>query len=270
MAKKSGAPKGAKAPAKKRGLPARSYSLTTVKLLFTFAYNQCAEPTCNEPIIADATKFSKEKVIGQIAHIYAHSDGGPRSKPGLTKKERDGFDNTMLFCPTHHVKVDKQEETYPATLLIEWKEQHRRKFAARMSATMADIGYPELEIAAKALLSSEPKPASSLHAIPPKEKIKKNGLTQDSETLITMGSAKSAEVADVLKNAAQLDNNFPHRLREGFVEQYKKLYDAGVRGDQLFNELYSWAAGRPGDLPRNGAGLCILSHLFILCDVFEK
>ena len=29
-----------------------------------------------------------------------------------------------MFCPTHHVIVDGQHETYPAELLKQWKEEH--------------------------------------------------------------------------------------------------------------------------------------------------
>jgi hypothetical protein len=92
----------------------RSYSERTLKILFAFCGNHCAFPTCNQPIIQNATVFSADLVVGQISHIYAHSDNGPRGKPGMTDHERREADNLLLLCPTHHVIVDGQHDTYSA------------------------------------------------------------------------------------------------------------------------------------------------------------
>lgn len=252
--------------------PARNYSKTTLKLLFGLSGNQCAHPDCHEPIISSATEYSDVKVIGQIAHIYAHSDGGPRSKTGLTPAERDAASNLLLLCPTHHVKVDVQHETYPAAMLLDWKERHEKKFSGKVTRAITDVGYAELEVAAKALLTTRTPPdAPSLKQIPPKDKISKNGLGPSIELLLTMGAAKSHECEEVIRKAAQLDPQFPDRLREGFVQRYAKLRSEGYTGDELFLQLNEWAGGGEGvEKPRGAAGLCMLTHLFILCDVFEK
>ena len=54
------------------------------------------------------------------------------------------------------------------------------------------------------------------------------------------------------------------------VSSQWKSTGLGLSGDDLFYEMYEWAAGGGENLGRQAAGLCILSHLFILCDVFEK
>src|SRR6266849_569191 len=97
---------------------ARSYSHRTLKVLFALSGNRCAWPDCHHPIITNATEFSPDLVVGQISHVYSHSDNGPRGKAGMTEKQRREADNLMLFCPTHHVIVDGQHASYPATLLI--------------------------------------------------------------------------------------------------------------------------------------------------------
>lgn len=252
--------------------PARNYSKTTLKVLFGMSGNQCAHPDCHEPIIGSATEYSDAKVIGQIAHIYAHSDTGPRSKPGLTSAERDAPSNLILLCPTHHVKVDTQYETYPATLLIGWKERHETKFSGKLTRAITDVGFAELEIAAKALLAvGAPATASSLKQIPPKDKIAKNGLGPSIEFLLTMGAAKSEECEEVIRKAAQLDPGFPDRLRNGFIQRYEQLKNDGYTGDEIFLQLNDWAgAGEKLESARGAAGLCMLTHLFIICDLFEK
>jgi hypothetical protein len=140
-------------------MKARSYSPHTIKLLFGASGNQCAFPGCTNPIIAAGTPFSDGAVVGQICHIYAASDDGPRGKPGLTAAERNSPNNLILMCGHHHPLVDKQWETYPADLLKAWKKTHEAKFqqgtaeALKLQESMQQMGflrtYSDQQIAAE-------------------------------------------------------------------------------------------------------------------------
>lgn len=256
---------------KKAAKPKRKYSTKMIKVIFAMSRNQCAHPDCTHPVIEPKTKVSDALVVGQIAHIYALSDDGPRGCKTMTEKERNMPDNLMLFCPTHHVVVDGQHETYPAVLLLKWKARHERPYQEALSGAISDIGFAELEVSANALMSlAEPMGDGGLTRIPPQEKIDKNGLGTTSTMFLTMGTAKSKDVETVIIQAAQLDGGFPDRLRQGFVAHYQKLVAEGFEGDDLFIAMYAWAGGTSGDKRREAAGLCILSHLFIICDVFKK
>lgn len=249
----------------------RHYTQRTLKILFALSGNQCAEPNCRNPIIKSATAASPQLVLAEICHILALSEDGPRGRANLTEAELNQPSNLMLFCPTHHTIVDGQHKTYPAELLQKWKAAHELKYGESISHAVSDIGYAEIEVVARALVSGASTRASQvLHAIPPKEKIAKNSLGSSSEMLLMIGSAKSQEVAELLVKASQLDEGLPERLRTGFVTRYESARTQGISGDTLFAELYEWAAGDDGDRAREAAGLCILSHLFIICDVFEK
>src|SRR6185312_6994801 len=92
--------------APKEGDGKRSYSQRTLKILFGRCGNRCAEPSCTNPIIKPGTEESPDLVVGQIAHIYAVADSGPRGKPTLSMEERNSPNNLILLCPTHHVIVD--------------------------------------------------------------------------------------------------------------------------------------------------------------------
>lgn len=107
--------------------PARRYSEKTLKVLFGTSVNQCAHPDCTNPVIAPATDDSDAAVLGEISHIYAASDDGPRGKPGLTDDERNAPDNLVLLCGHHHNLVDDQWETYPAQTLQSWKKAQTAK-----------------------------------------------------------------------------------------------------------------------------------------------
>jgi thioredoxin-like negative regulator of GroEL len=86
-------------------------------------------------------------VVGQICHIYAASDNGPRGKPRLTATERNSPENLILMCGHHHPLVDKQWETYPADLLKAWKEAHQAQFqqgtaeALKLQASIQQLGF---------------------------------------------------------------------------------------------------------------------------------
>ena len=248
----------ARASTKKAGAktrpPTRNYSQQTIKILFALCGNRCAEPSCTNPIIAPQTDYSLETVLGQISHIYAAADDGPRGKPDLTAKERNAPDNLILLCPTHHVVVDKQYETYPAPLLRDWKDKRERPHKAQLSARIGQIGYVEIEFAAKALMATTADQPGDLSNVPPKEKIEKNGLGQISSNLLLMGSAKSKECQDLIVKSSQLIRDFGHRLRAGFVTEYRRLRTKGLAGDDLFMAMYDWAAGS-GDRAREAAGL---------------
>ncbi len=261
----------AQAAKKKASEPKRIYSPKTLKILFALCDNRCAAPGCSEPIIAAETPYSDAMVVGQIAHIYALSIDGPRGKSGLTEKELNQASNLILLCPTHHVKVDGQYETYPAAMLTGWKVSREQKYANALSGSISEVGFAELEIAAKALLSSSGTTAvHSLAIIPPQEKIDRNELGPTTSMLLSMGAAKSAEVEAMLIQAAQLDPKFPERLSTGFVTRYSAAKARGLNGDDIFNELYEDVGGSGIDKGHGAAGLCILAHLFIICDIFEK
>jgi hypothetical protein len=252
-----------------KGAPKRAYSQRTLKILFALSRNRCAAPGCSNSIIKEATDKSDELVVGQICHIYAVSNDGPRGKIGLSEAERNDPKNLILCCPTHHVVVDGQHETYPASLLLNWKAKQERAYGESLTEKMSAIGYAELEVAAKALMSASDSADQDVSIIPPKEKIALNSLSPMVAMLIRMGTAKSKEVAEVLLNGAQLDGGFPDRLRNGFAQKYNELVQNDYESDELFYAMYEWAGG-DGAPSRQAAGLFILSHLFVICDVFEK
>ena len=83
----------------------------------------CLIEYCRKCLLNEDNIF--EFHVGEIAHIHAKSDGGPRAKPELGIKDRQSRENLILLCPTCHTKVDKCPDQYPASLLREWKRNHR-------------------------------------------------------------------------------------------------------------------------------------------------
>lgn len=90
-------------------------------LLWASSRAVCAHPKCDRPLIA----FDNGAwiTLGEIAHIRAHSAGGPRFELAWTGSP-DSYGNCLLLCRDHHRLIDGNAEAYPVGMLLDWKQQH--------------------------------------------------------------------------------------------------------------------------------------------------
>ncbi|MEA2343223.1 MAG: hypothetical protein QOF63_1392 [Thermoanaerobaculia bacterium] len=73
------------------------------------------------------SSVTQEQVnIAQKAHIYAFSEGGPRSSSEIGDDEINNLSNLILVCHECHRKIDATKDggRYTATLLRQWKQEH--------------------------------------------------------------------------------------------------------------------------------------------------
>ena len=63
---------------------------------------------CNRILYQDLV-YGHDGNFGEMAHIHAVSEGGPRHKYGMTEAEKNNVENLMLLCAEHHHLID----TYP-------------------------------------------------------------------------------------------------------------------------------------------------------------
>jgi hypothetical protein len=97
----------------------------TLKRLFALSGNQCARPSCGTVLMS-----SDGVLIGEVAHICAESEGGPRWDAKLSEARRRDFDNLLLLCPTCHTLVDKDSAAYKKSKLRKWKRDREARFEA--------------------------------------------------------------------------------------------------------------------------------------------
>ncbi|HRQ42094.1 MAG TPA: HNH endonuclease signature motif containing protein [Chloroflexota bacterium] len=248
----------------------RRYPTKDIKLLWGLSAGRCAFPDCRQPSIIDGTEVDDRAIIGKIAHIYAHSNEGPRAKPDLTDEERDRYDNWVILCSRHHDLVDAQPNTFTAEDLLSWKRDLETWVSSQLATEIAEITFVELEIVTQALLQSPMPPSSDFTVISPHEKMARNDLTDSVLFMVTLGIGKSKEVEDFVEHVAVRDPSFPERLRAGFVNEYNRLRDEGYVGDSLFEALRQFASNGNSNFARQAAGLAVLIYLFEKCEVFEK
>lgn len=248
----------------------RKYPLPDVKMLYGLAAGRCAFPTCRKEVVLDSDPVDGRKQIGKIAHIIGHSDSGPRGDATYPRHKLDTYENWVLLCPTCHDTSDALTTANDVKTLRSLKADHEQWVSQKLTVAIPGVGFAELEIVTKVIAQNSPSENRDLTLTPPVAKILKNGLTGNSQLLITLGLSKAREVGDFVEHMAQVDSDFPERLKAGFVAEYDRLKAEGVVGDLLFESLRAFAGGSSQNFSRQAAGLVVLSYLFERCEIFEK
>jgi cytochrome c553 len=102
----------------------RGINENTKVLLFAKSAGRCE--ICNKLVIKDSTT-REQFVWGEMAHIYAFSNKGPRANKKVTYK--NNVSNLLLACPDCHEKIDKagQDKYYTAQQLQDYKSEHEKR-----------------------------------------------------------------------------------------------------------------------------------------------
>lgn len=207
--------------------------------------------------------------IGKIAHIVGEKEGSARYTDELTLEERNSPDNLMLLCGTHHDMVDNYESEYSVDDLHKIKKAFLAKLAAVFQQRVIDVTFAELEVTILYLISnSDARYEGSLEIITPYEKIRKNALSGENESLLKMGLTRENQLEEYLNK--NLDTSFAARLRNIFVAEYNRLKNEGLSADEIFYKLLEFASGYKSDFSTQAAGLTIIAYYFNVCDIFEK
>jgi hypothetical protein len=111
---------------------AASPNAHTQRRLFAASAGYCQNPSCLNDLFVDAAGVSIH--IAEMAHVFAATDGGPRTKSDLSMEERGAFENLVLLCANCHTIVDKAPDTYPDQMILGWKREHANKLEGLFGA----------------------------------------------------------------------------------------------------------------------------------------
>ena len=84
---------------------------------------RCARPGCGRLTIGPHSQSDKSLRIGRACHICAASPNGPRYDSRQTPEERISIANGIWLCANCSDLIDKDEGSYPAAVLLDWKER---------------------------------------------------------------------------------------------------------------------------------------------------
>jgi hypothetical protein len=230
----------------------------------------CAMPACGRHLTYEAS-VGADTYVAEAAHIRGEKPLAPRYDSSMSDAERNSIENLIYFCTDHHTVIDKVPADWPVDRLVEIKSKHESKVREVMIDAFADVNFPELLSAvAWVTTSSDFEARNSFEIISPDEKIKKNGLSNFSKTIIISGLVSQATVAGFVEAEAQTDSNFPDKLKAGFLAEYYSLIHKGHTGDELFELMCAFATRGLKKQGEQTAGLAVLVYLFEICDIFEK
>ena len=139
-------------------------------LLWSRSGGICCFPECNAICVEEANNVDPSAVIGQIAHIEAKSDAGPRANPSLPDPQRDAYPNLILLCPTHHQLIDARENTYSIDVVRKWKTERATRYREFLTQEMGRITFAELDVVTQGLVDDGSSPSTLFSIIPPQEK----------------------------------------------------------------------------------------------------
>ena len=248
----------------------RNYTRADRNLLWAHSGGLCGFPECRVICVLQANDNDPSATIGQIAHIEANSDSGPRANPNLPHQDRNLYENLILLCPTHHVLVDAQASTYTIEMLRTWKTAQKARYYDVLTQAMPEITFAELEAITNVLVNGEQLPLSPFTVIPPQDKIIRNGLTEQSSRLFKTGLLQIQQVQDYVESTGSRDRTFVGRLTSGFIGEYQQQRQAGLQGDALFAAMFRFSAQGRTEFQYQSAGLAVLVYLFERCEVFEQ
>ena len=94
----------------------------TLRELFLFSGNICAYPRCESLMMNKGGVF-----VGEVCHIEAAAEGGPRFNPGMANEDRRRANNLILLCHEHHRVVDDVDNcSYSVQILARHEESGSR------------------------------------------------------------------------------------------------------------------------------------------------
>ncbi len=105
----------------------------------------CSVPDCRRSLVVSASENDPSVTLGEIAHIVAQSEGGPRGDRPPPGGEVDGYDNLLLLCHAHHEIVDRQPQTYTVEKLVQIKLDHERWVEQQLTPRQWFLGTSQPE-----------------------------------------------------------------------------------------------------------------------------
>lgn len=135
---------------------------------------------------------------------------------------------------------------------------------------MTTITFRELEMVTQGILCMPISAETNFIVLPPIEKMLKNDLTGVAQSRLMTGVIQARMVSRFVENMINIIPDFPERLKAGFVKEYCRLREEGLKGNTLLDALHEFSCNCSTDYDLRAAGLAVLYYLFEKCEVFER
>jgi hypothetical protein len=107
---------------------------STLRVLFAKSGNECSFPGCGQPLVDERNLF-----VGEVCHINAVKDTEARYDATKTDEELRGYENLILLCHAHHVRIDSLAAEYDLAALQAMRAQHEKTVEHKVYKVSDDI-----------------------------------------------------------------------------------------------------------------------------------
>lgn len=119
------------------------FSKEVIKTVALRAGHLCSK--CRTPTVGPHSDAGKALITGEACHVCAASSGGPRYDPSQSSEERTSIQNAIWLCRNCSKKLDTDWKRFPASMLLEWKDEHEAWIDAEgMTPRLPEIGITTL------------------------------------------------------------------------------------------------------------------------------
>lgn len=192
---------------------------------------------------------------------FVHSDG--RGLPPDVAKLLD-----ELRAKNPHITITVVSEAELRGIVFEMKVEHLEALfgpAPTMSQLNA-ISLDDIKPLIDELARLDPDPLAQ-NIAPSPRKLDKNGLSEDSASLLRLGRQRQQKVAEYFGKTPRPDVG--EQIAEAFRKRYVELKAMPFsHSDWVFGQLAAFA-GMAGEPKRVAAAVAILAYFFERCDIFE-
>lgn len=112
----------------------------SIKLLWSNSAGRCSFTGCQERLAVEESAEYSPYTLGEMAHIKGNKPTSNRYDKKQSQIQRDGYENLILLCPTHHTLIDKKEneDRYSVEILHEMKREHESFISKRLTSVKLD------------------------------------------------------------------------------------------------------------------------------------
>lgn len=89
---------------------------------------------CRERLLIEDKNGLSSQFIGEVAHIVAEQNEGPRGNSSLSIEQRNHESNLLLLCCNHHSEIDSAIEKFSVGTLLALQSEHSIWLEGRFKA----------------------------------------------------------------------------------------------------------------------------------------
>jgi hypothetical protein len=235
------------------------------KIIWTKSGGHCAK--CRELLCVPGASAGLSHLIGDVAHIVAEEEEGPRGNSVLTLEQRNREPNLLLLCKPHHKEVDDDPTTYKLEVLAKMKLAHQKWVGSCLSvSTVWDTKLFQLyymNVPRLSLLSSLRGIGLDLAQYGPIGTLHELGLE-----LIPLMSAFQKVLQDIQVKAVPLDHAVQEQDAKGMIISFNHTFRtkniAIPKPGQSFKTVFT------GDLKKDAHIYCKVGGCRVVANIDRR